>query len=100
MSALLYDPTTRSHVLLLNQGAWAGKRWSVELRVCDNPCCGCFHVDFQCIPADAGPDSRAVSVNFVLDTKRRSIYRAVGRKNPAISVSLAKAFVRELDEAG
>jgi hypothetical protein len=29
MSVLLYDPAKKNHVLLLNEGAWAGRRWSV-----------------------------------------------------------------------
>ncbi len=97
MSVLLYDPAEKRHVLLLKDGPWAGKRWSVDLRVCDNPCCGCLHVDFLCVPAS---DTQVPSVNFVLDTQERSIYRPPGRRLSAISDSLAEAVVRELGESG
>lgn len=100
MSVLLYDPAEKAHVLLLKEGPWAGKRWSVALRVCDNPFCGCLHVDFQCVPADASQDPQAAPVSFVLDTQERSIYRPPGRRVPAISDSLAEAVVRELGETG
>jgi hypothetical protein len=100
MSVLLYDPAEEKHVLLLREGLWAGKRWSVDLRVCDNPCCPCSHVDFLCVPADAAPNVHAASVHFVLNTEKRTIYRAPGHKNSATSQSLAEAVVKELGEAG
>jgi hypothetical protein len=100
MSVLLYDPAEKNHVLLLKDGLWAGKRWSVDLRVCDNPFCGCFYVDFLCVPADAAPEPQAASVSFVLDTQKRSIYRPRGCRVPAISDSLAEAVVKELGETG
>ncbi len=100
MSVLLYDPTEQKHVLLLKEGPWASKRWSVDSRVCDNPFCGCCYVDFECVLSDAASQPQAVSVAFVLDTEKRSIYRAPGRRTPAISDGLAEAVVNELGEAG
>jgi len=100
MSVLLYDPAEEKHVLLLREGLWAEKRWFVDLRVCDNPCCPCSHIDFLCVPTDAAPDPQAASAHFVLDTEKRSIYRAPGHQNSATSQSLAEAVVKELGEAG
>jgi hypothetical protein len=100
MSVLLYDPAEKRHVLVLNEGPWAGKRWSVEMSVCDNPLCGCFHVGLLCLPQYAAQDPRAEPASFVLDTHERSIYRPSGHKVSAISDSLGEAVVRELGEAG
>ena len=101
MSILLYDPTEKRHVLLLREGPWAGKRWSVDLRVCDNPLCGCFHVDFLCKPEGGGslnPDEAPVS--FALDTQERSVYRPPGRRMPPMSAALAEDVAAELGESG
>ena len=100
MSVLLYDPAEKKHVLLLQHGPWAGRRWAADLHVCDNPCCACTHVDFCCVPADAAPNDQAATVTFVLDTATRSIYRANSRRASEDSNKLAEAVVQELGETG
>ena len=100
MSVLLYDPIKKTHMLEMRNGPWAGKRWSVDLGVCDNPCCGCFRIDFECIPEDATWYPHAASACFALDAEKHSIYRDAGRKSPAISDSLAQTVVDELADAG
>jgi hypothetical protein len=100
MSVLLYDPAEKKHVVLLQDGPWAGRRWNADLHVCDNPCCSCMHVDFRCVPADAAPTDQAATVTFVLDTAKRSIYRAAGRRRSEDSNKLAEAVVKELEETG
>jgi hypothetical protein len=66
-------------------------RWYTDLRVCDNPCCGCFHINFRCVMADAAPDTRPVSTDFGLDTEKRCVYRATGCKSPTISNRFAES---------
>lgn len=98
MSVLLYDPVKKNHILLLRNGLWEGKRWSVDLHVCDNPCCGCCNIDFKCTPADEDLNSQVTSANFILDAEKHSIYRAAGRRGSKPSDSLAAAVVKELEE--
>jgi hypothetical protein len=98
MSVLLYDPVKKKHVLLMKEGSWAGKRWSVDLRVCDNPCCSCFHVNFKCTPEDAALNPKTGSVKFVLDTEGRCIYRECRSHVP--SDDFAEAVAKELGDEG
>ena len=98
MSVLLYDPAKKKHVLLLKDRALEGTRWSVNLLVCDNPCCRCCRVDFNCTPMDAELNPQATSVNFVFDTENRSIYHPAGRKRPAPSDNFAQAVMKELED--
>lgn len=99
MSILLYDPVEKRHVLLLREGPLAGRRWSVDLRACDNPCCSCLNIEFVCLP-DPAPEAGAEPVRFSLDAEERSIYRPPGLALPAISDRLAEAVTAELGEAG
>jgi hypothetical protein len=99
MSVLLYDPAKDEHVLLLQDGPWANKRWSVDLAVCVNPFCRCANVDFRCIPEGAA-DHQAAPVRFSLDTQTRSIDRGPGRGGDAVSDSLSESVVRELGDPG
>jgi hypothetical protein len=98
MSVFLYDPVKKQHVLMLKNGPWTGKLWSVKLGACDNPCCGCCHIDFKCIPEDAARDSQAEAVKFVLDVEKRSIWRAAGVKQAAPSDVVAEAVVKEMED--
>jgi hypothetical protein len=100
MSVLLYDPAEKKHLMLLQDGPFAGRRWYADLHICDNPCCTCTHVDFHCVPADAAPADQTATVTFVLDTAKRSIYRAQGRRSTEDSNKLAAAVAKELGESG
>jgi hypothetical protein len=100
MSILLFDAIEKKHVLMLKEGTWAGKRWSVNLHVCDNPCCGCLYVDFECTHEDAGIGLEPSSVKFALDTGHRSIYRDGNRKSYAPEDEFAEAVVKELGDEG
>jgi hypothetical protein len=100
MSVLLYDPAEKRHLLAPRDGPCAGQRWYADLRVCDNPCCGCFHINFECVRADVPQDTRPISVDFVLDTEKRRIESTAARKSPPNWDDLAESVVKELGESG
>ena len=95
MSVLLYDPVDKKHVLLLMKGMWADKRWSVNMHVCDNPCCGCFNITFKCTPEDADIGNPA-PLSFVLDTEQHCIYHDNKHKSNTTGVEFANAVIKEL----
>jgi hypothetical protein len=100
MTALLYDPAKKKHVLLLGEGAWAGRCWSVNLHVCGNPCCGCLHIDFECTPDDAEIGLDKPAVRFVLDTGRPSVHRDDNHKSGTPGDKFADAVAKELGDEG
>ncbi len=44
----------------LDQGAQAGITFNATLSACDNPCCPCTHLTFECIPMTR-PEGRSIS---------------------------------------
>jgi SEC-C motif domain protein len=100
MSVLLYDPAKNNHVLLLKESAWSGRRWAVNLFACDNPCCGCLCVNFDCIPDDGENDFGTASMKFALDTEQRSVYRDGKRKGHMPADEFADAVAKELGDEG
>jgi hypothetical protein len=99
MSVLLYDPVEKRHVLLLKEGAWAGRRWSVTLRACGNPCCGCLHIDFECTPEKAEIDINQPPVKFALDTELRCVHLDESHVSTPAN-GFAHAVAKELGDEG
>jgi hypothetical protein len=100
MSVLLFDPVKKKHVLILRDGTWAGRRWSVNLRVCHNPSCGCFDINFDCIPDDGEIGLGQTSMRFELDTEQRSVCRDGKHKNPMPVDEFANEVATELGDEG
>ena len=97
MSVLLYDPARKTHILELRTGPWANRRWITAIRVCANPCCPCFHLNFQCAPEDP---ASAPTLHFTLDAEKRSLSPDPASALSRDSRALARSVVAELGEAG
>ncbi len=94
-SIFRYDQITRQATLQLEDGPWAGRRWSVDLSVCPNPLCGCPNVDFKCT-LDA-PDSETI-LRFSLDVEKQRLSREGGPKPSHESLAFGKAVAAQLQE--
>jgi hypothetical protein len=96
-SVLLYDETTKRRFLRLAHGQWAGKRFAVDLSVCESPLCGCANVSFVCSPQDT-EIQRQDCLRFGLDVIEREVCRTDARKPTPEALALAEAVVAELQE--
>ncbi len=100
-SVLLYDPVKKKHLLLLNEGPSAGKPWIVDLRICDNPLCHCYNIDFLCFPSEDSSDKQVLStIQFALDAEKRRVYQPAGEAHDKTSATVAQAVASELGDAG
>ena len=94
MSVLLYDPARKTHILGLRTGPWANRRWITAIRVCANPCCPCFHLNFQCAPEDP---ASAPTLHFTLDAEKHSLSPDPASPLSHDSRALVRTLVAELD---
>jgi uncharacterized protein YchJ len=98
MPILFYDPTVKKHILQLQTGSWANKRWTISLKTCINPCCGCRDINCSCILEECDSPAQSKPLNFTLDVGNQCVDQSDDLKMSADSKSLAEAVVSEMDE--
>lgn len=83
-------------VLRLKRGNWMGQMWTVELKCCENPLCGCPNVDFYCATDDGS--KRPLVLHFTLDPLKRAIVPNNNNDRHENSGELAEAVAAEFGE--
>jgi len=98
LSVLDYDAEANKGVLRLNQGPWAGRSWTLSMRICANPLCGCPNLDFDCIPFDPSAGVPSKLLRFALDLEKRKVCLTGDTRPSGDSLALAEAVVTELQD--
>ena len=81
---------------MLEYGRFAGRRYSLELKVCPNPCCPCQEVELRCAPENqTEPAGPVASVGLRMDFRKRKI-ALIGQEGGDSARELGRAFVEEI----
>ena len=87
--------------LLLEQGDFAGKRYRLEIRICQSPVCQCEHVALYCVPENREPPQPQppVPIWLEMDLAQRAIANLEKLKADPTAFAVAKAVESEISEA-
>src|SRR5207244_13234463 len=94
MSSMLETTPTDRGELVIQQGELAGRRYSFEAVVCQDPTCDCEHVTLKCFTemAEEGPTT---PVYLEMDLERRQIANLEELKANPTTGALANAVAAE-----